>query len=179
MNALALTVLTTTDGEAKARALAAGAVEARLAACAQIAGPVTSVYRWQGNTETAQEWQVLLKTTADGYAALESWLLEAHDYDTPEIIATPVVRGAPRTWRGSRGRRAGPERHGPESPPARARRRPGHHDLPTRGRPPLTSKPAHGPTHRNQPTNSPTHSRTSPIRGRTSPIHGVTYAAAG
>ncbi|MGW1947948.1 divalent-cation tolerance protein CutA [Streptomyces sp. NPDC001940] len=94
MNALALTVLTTTDGEAKARALAAGAVEARLAACAQIAGPVTSVYRWQGNTETAQEWQVLLKSTADGYAALESWLLEAHDYDTPEIIATPVVRGS-------------------------------------------------------------------------------------
>lgn len=107
MNALALTVLTTTDGEAKARALAAGAVEARLAACAQIAGPVTSVYRWQGNTETAQEWQVLLKTTADGYGALESWLLEAHDYDTPEIIATPVVRGVLRTSRGSRGRRAG------------------------------------------------------------------------
>ncbi|MFI9779864.1 divalent-cation tolerance protein CutA [Streptomyces sp. NPDC051956] len=94
MNVLALTVLTTTDDEAKARALAAGAVEARLAACAQIAGPVMSVYRWQGNTETAQEWQVLLKTTAEGYEALESWLLEAHDYETPEIIATPVVRGS-------------------------------------------------------------------------------------
>jgi len=94
MNPLALTVLTTTDAEDKARDLATGAVEARLAACAQIAGPVTSVYRWQGKTETAQEWQVLFKTTPDGYEALESWLLEAHDYDTPEIIATPVVRGS-------------------------------------------------------------------------------------
>ncbi|WP_326697377.1 divalent-cation tolerance protein CutA [Streptomyces sp. NBC_01754] len=91
-----LTVLTTTDSEDKARRLADGAVEARLAACAQISGPVTSVYRWQGALETAQEWQVLLKTTAPRYDELEAHLLVAHDYDTPEIIATPVVRGSTR-----------------------------------------------------------------------------------
>ncbi|QEV17979.1 divalent-cation tolerance protein CutA [Streptomyces alboniger] len=89
-----LTVLTTTDAEHKARDLARGAVGARLAACAQITGPVTSVYRWEGDIETAQEWQVLLKTTAARYAALEAWLTDAHDYDTPEIIATPVARGS-------------------------------------------------------------------------------------
>ncbi|MER5182197.1 divalent-cation tolerance protein CutA [Streptomyces sp. NPDC002896] len=89
-----LTVLTTTDDEAKARRLARGAVEARLAACAQIPAPVTSVYRWEGTVETANEWQVLFKTTADRYEALASWLIEAHDYDVPEIIATPVVRGS-------------------------------------------------------------------------------------
>ncbi|WP_329127725.1 divalent-cation tolerance protein CutA [Streptomyces sp. NBC_01465] len=89
-----LTVLTTTDTEAKAKALASGAVEARLAACAQISGPVTSVYRWQGAIETAEEWQVLLKTAADRYDALESHLASAHDYETPEIIATPVVGGS-------------------------------------------------------------------------------------
>ncbi|MFF8639913.1 divalent-cation tolerance protein CutA [Streptomyces sp. NPDC015345] len=90
----ALTVLTTADAEGKARELAYGAIRARLAACAQITGPVTSVYRWEDEIETAQEWQVLLKTTAARYAALEAWLTEAHDYDTPEIIATPVVRGS-------------------------------------------------------------------------------------
>ncbi|MBM7172422.1 divalent-cation tolerance protein CutA [Streptomyces sp. G44] len=89
-----LTVLTTTDAEDKARDLATGAIRARLAACAQITGPVTSVYRWEGEIETAREWQVLLKTTTARYAALETWLTEAHDYDTPEIIATPVVRGS-------------------------------------------------------------------------------------
>ncbi|MFD4631979.1 divalent-cation tolerance protein CutA [Streptomyces sp. NPDC058284] len=89
-----LTVLTTTDTEGKARDLAGGAVRARVAACAQIAGPVTSVYRWEGELESAQEWQVLFKTATARYAALESWLTEAHDYDTPEIIATPVVRGS-------------------------------------------------------------------------------------
>lgn len=88
-----LTVLTTIDSAQKAEALARGAVEARVAACAQVSGPVTSVYRWEGEVRTEPEWQVLLKTTAAGYGALEAHLRAAHDYDTPEIIATPVVRG--------------------------------------------------------------------------------------
>ncbi|MGS2587786.1 divalent-cation tolerance protein CutA [Streptomyces hebeiensis] len=89
-----LTVLTTADSAEKAEALARGAIEARLAACAQISAPVTSVYRWEGAIETAQEWQILFKTTAAGYEALEAHLSAAHDYDVPEIIATPVVRGS-------------------------------------------------------------------------------------
>lgn len=90
----ALTVLTTTDSAEKAEALARGAVEARLAACAQISAPVTSVYHWQNAIETAEEWQVLFKTSQARYAELEAHLVAAHDYDTPEIIATPVVRGS-------------------------------------------------------------------------------------
>ncbi|MFG2296999.1 divalent-cation tolerance protein CutA [Streptomyces sp. NPDC048603] len=88
-----VTVLTTVDSAEGAAALARGAVEARLAACAQISGPVTSVYRWQGAVETAQEWQVLFKTTAERYPALEAALAAGHPYDTPEIIATPVAGG--------------------------------------------------------------------------------------
>ncbi|MFE6036109.1 divalent-cation tolerance protein CutA [Streptomyces sp. NPDC056452] len=88
-----LTVLTTTDSEEKAQLLARGAVEARLAACAQISAPVTSVYRWQNAIETTEEWQVLFKTKAERYDELEAHLVAAHDYDTPEVIATPVVRG--------------------------------------------------------------------------------------
>ncbi|MGW7518949.1 divalent-cation tolerance protein CutA [Streptomyces sp. NPDC054796] len=88
-----LTVLTTTDSEEKARALAAGAVEQRVAACAQISAPVTSVYRWEGEICDDPEWQVLFKTAAARYEALEAYIRQAHDYDVPEIIATPVVRG--------------------------------------------------------------------------------------
>jgi periplasmic divalent cation tolerance protein len=91
-----LTVLTTTDSEEKAHALAQGAVEARLAACAQISAPVTSVYRWRNAIETTEEWQVLFKTVAGRYDELEEHLRAAHDYETPEIIATPVVRGSDR-----------------------------------------------------------------------------------
>ncbi|MGW1224609.1 divalent-cation tolerance protein CutA [Streptomyces sp. NPDC001478] len=91
-----LTVLTTTDSEQKARTLAQGVVEARLAACVQISGPVTSVYRWENGIETAEEWQLFLKTTAERYEELEAHIERVHDYDTPEVIALPVVRGSAR-----------------------------------------------------------------------------------
>lgn len=89
-----LTVLTTTDSEEKARKLATGAVEARVAACAQISAPITSVYRWEGETQTDQEWQILFKTSTARYEALETYIEGAHDYDTPEIIATPITHGS-------------------------------------------------------------------------------------
>ncbi len=88
-----LTVWTTTDAPEKARELAAGAVEARVAACAQVDGPVTSVYRWEGEVRTDQEWRVQFKTTTERYPALEAHLRRAHDYDTPEIVAVPVTHG--------------------------------------------------------------------------------------
>ncbi|MFE4172598.1 divalent-cation tolerance protein CutA [Streptomyces sp. NPDC056909] len=95
-----LTVLTTIDSAARAEEIARGVIEARLAACAQISAPVASVYRWKGEVEIAEEWQILFKTTASRYDALEAHLKDVHDYDTPEIIATPVVRGSAEylTW---------------------------------------------------------------------------------
>ncbi|WP_420033551.1 divalent-cation tolerance protein CutA [Streptomyces sp. cg28] len=89
-----LAVLTTVDDADRAETLARGAVDARVAACAQVSAPVMSVYRWEGVVETAREWQILLKTTEARYEALESWLRSHHPYATPEIIAVPVVRGA-------------------------------------------------------------------------------------
>lgn len=89
-----LAVLTTTDTAEKAQTLAASAVEAQLAACAQIDGPVTSVYRWEGAIENDQEWRVLYKTTAARYPDLEAHIKSVHDYDTPEIIATPITQGS-------------------------------------------------------------------------------------
>ncbi|MFF2846688.1 divalent-cation tolerance protein CutA [Streptomyces sp. NPDC058001] len=89
-----LAVLTTTDAAEKAAALAGGAVVARVAACAQVDGPISSVYRWEGAVRTDQEWRVLYKTTVERYPALEAYILSAHDYDTPEIIATPITHGS-------------------------------------------------------------------------------------
>jgi periplasmic divalent cation tolerance protein len=87
-------VTSTTDSEATARELAAAAVEARLGACAQIVGPVTSVYRWEGEVRTDQEWRVEIKTTADRVPALTEHLGRLHGYDLPEIIATPIEGGS-------------------------------------------------------------------------------------
>src|SRR5579871_5778016 len=80
-------VSTSVDDAEAARALASGAVEARLAACAQLEGPFESVYWWHGKIERAAEWRVTFKTTASRYPALEAFVKERHPYDVPEIIA--------------------------------------------------------------------------------------------
>ena len=87
-------VTSTTDSEAAARELATQAVEARLGACAQIVGPITSVYRWDGAVQTDQEWRVEIKTTAGRVPALTERLRQLHGYDLPEIIATPIAGGS-------------------------------------------------------------------------------------
>jgi periplasmic divalent cation tolerance protein len=89
-----ITVLTTTDSAERAADLARTVVEQRAAACAQIDGPVTSVYWWDGSIQEDQEWRVLFKTPADRYADLEAAIKAAHTYDTPEIISAPIERGS-------------------------------------------------------------------------------------
>ncbi|RKN05729.1 divalent-cation tolerance protein CutA [Streptomyces radicis] len=89
-----ITVLTTTDSREAAQALARSAVEARVAACAQIDGPITSVYRWEGAVRTEEEWRVLYKTPASKYPALEAHIKSVHTYDTPEIIAAEIALGS-------------------------------------------------------------------------------------
>lgn len=87
-------VTTTTDSRQEAASLARSAVEERLAACAQLVGPIASTYWWEGEIESAEEWMVLFKTTQDRFEELAGLIAEQHSYDTPEIIATPVVAGS-------------------------------------------------------------------------------------
>jgi periplasmic divalent cation tolerance protein len=89
-----LQVLTTTGSEAEAERIGSMLVERRLAACVQIAGPIASRYRWKGEIEEAREWQCVAKTEASRYPELEAAIREAHSYEEPEIVATPIVAGS-------------------------------------------------------------------------------------
>jgi periplasmic divalent cation tolerance protein len=86
-------VQTTTDSRAEAIELGHAAVAARLAACAQVTGPISSTYWWEDSIERAEEWLILLKLPADRFDELAEFLAERHSYDEPEIIATPIVAG--------------------------------------------------------------------------------------
>ncbi|WP_031470708.1 divalent-cation tolerance protein CutA [Sciscionella sediminilitoris] len=87
-------VTTTTESEQAALRIASAAIEANLGACAQVNGPITSVYRWEGAVQTEPEWRVDIKTAADRVAALTEHIRVNHDYDVPEIIATPITGGS-------------------------------------------------------------------------------------
>lgn len=76
------------------RALGRQAVEAGLAACAQVSGPLESIYRWQGTVESAREWLLVLKTRTRCLTALEALVLAHHPYDTPQVIALPLLGGS-------------------------------------------------------------------------------------
>ena len=85
-----LQVMTTMDTQEGAQQLAGLLVRRRLAACVQVIGPISSIYWWEGQVETAQEWLCLAKTRAERFAEVEQCIREHHAYDVPEIVAVPV-----------------------------------------------------------------------------------------
>ena len=86
MDEVVLLYTTWPDAET-AEAAATEAVEARLAACANILGPMRSIYRWQGAVEHAHEIPVLFKTTVAAAPELTRRIVARHPYDTPAVVA--------------------------------------------------------------------------------------------
>ncbi|SPE45113.1 Divalent-cation tolerance protein CutA [Candidatus Sulfotelmatobacter sp. SbA7] len=87
-------VLTTCGSLEEARSIAQTLVERQLAACVNIAPQIESVYRWQGEVETATEWLLVIKTTAEVFDRLRETLSELHTYELPECIAIAVEDGS-------------------------------------------------------------------------------------
>ena len=93
MAGAATLILTQMPDRASAQSLARSLVEARLFACVSIGTPVESLYHWQGQIETAQEFTVTVKTRSECCAAVEAAIRARHPYELPEIIAVPLSDG--------------------------------------------------------------------------------------
>jgi periplasmic divalent cation tolerance protein len=89
----ALLVITNLPDRAAAERLADALIEQRVAACVNILAPCRSVYRWKGAVQHDEEHPMLIKTTAERYAALEVAIRAGHPYELPEIVAVPIERG--------------------------------------------------------------------------------------
>lgn len=87
-------VLTTAGTKEDAQKIAQSVVEKRLAGCAQVIGPITSTYWWEGKIETAEEWLCIIKSIQDLYKKLEKAIQQIHPYKVPEILAVPVLEGS-------------------------------------------------------------------------------------
>jgi periplasmic divalent cation tolerance protein len=85
--------MTAANGEEATR-LADMLVGAHLAACVQILPEMESVYRWQEKIERSSEVLLLVKTTRGKFDELEREVRALHSYDTPEIVAVPIVAGS-------------------------------------------------------------------------------------
>ncbi len=88
-------VLTTCESSQDAQTIAETLVEKRLAACVNILPGLKSVYRWKGKVENAAELLLLIKTRRGLFEQLSAELERIHPYEVPEVIALPVVDGAP------------------------------------------------------------------------------------
>lgn len=79
-------ILTTVPDAQTAQKLASGALDARLAACVTQLGVVHSNYHWQGKVESADEIQLLFKTSVARSLELEQFIQSHHPYETPEVL---------------------------------------------------------------------------------------------
>lgn len=106
-------IRTTFQRRDDALACAERLVRERFAACVQVDGPITSVYRWEGTVETTEEFRCTCKTSRQRATDCTAAILAAHAYQTPEVIisearATPAyanwvrasVEGEPRSGGG-------------------------------------------------------------------------------
>jgi periplasmic divalent cation tolerance protein len=87
-------VLVTCGSIAEARKIGRKVVQKKLAACANIVPGVESIYRWKGKVERAREVLMVMKTTAQRLRELEREVKQAHGYDVPEFIVSPIVAGS-------------------------------------------------------------------------------------
>lgn len=86
-----LVQMTTTVGKREdAVKLAEDLLDKKLVACAQIDGPITSIYRWQGNKECEKEYQLTLKTSSHLEDELQQELLQTHPYEVAEILGMRI-----------------------------------------------------------------------------------------
>jgi periplasmic divalent cation tolerance protein len=79
----------------EARRIARKLVDARLAACVNVAPGVHSFYRWKGAVEEADEYMLVIKSSRDLFDRLRLELEKAHTYEVPEVVAVAIVAGAP------------------------------------------------------------------------------------
>lgn len=84
-------ITTTTDSREEAENISRLLVEQRLAACVQIVGPVQSTYRWKGEVERVEEWQLIIKTREALFERVEEFIRTNHSYDVPEILMVPIT----------------------------------------------------------------------------------------
>ncbi len=86
--------LTTLESKHEAISMSRDLVEQGLVACAQVSGPIVSVYHWNDSLSESEEWQVQFKTVSRHVLRVKQWIQVNHPYDEPELIFMNVCEGS-------------------------------------------------------------------------------------
>ncbi|WP_415400073.1 divalent-cation tolerance protein CutA [Synechococcus sp. W4D4] len=90
--------LTTEANQQSAETLARMLLEQRLAACVALQ-PQRAMYWWQGQIESSDEVQLLIKARLEQRDALETAVRQHHSYETPEFLCWAAeASGDYATW---------------------------------------------------------------------------------
>jgi periplasmic divalent cation tolerance protein len=89
----AVVITTSCGSREEADRIAVALVGERLAACVQIL-PATSVYRWRGAIERAEEHVLLVKTRGSLAERVEAQVRALHSYELPEVMSLAAVGGS-------------------------------------------------------------------------------------
>ena len=87
-------VMVTASSREEAEKIATTLLERKLIACANILGPVSSRFWWQGKIDSAEEYIIFMKTKRELFDQVADNVKQLHSYEVPEIIALPIVEGA-------------------------------------------------------------------------------------
>lgn len=86
--------LVTTANKQEAEKIAKTLLDKKLVACANILGPILSLFRWSGKLEEVEEYLILLKSHKDLTEKLAETVKNLHSYEVPEIIFLPIAGGS-------------------------------------------------------------------------------------
>ena len=89
----ACVILTLTDRTSDIKKITKALLEEKTAACVNVTGPVSSVYRWKEKTEKATERMMIIKAPKSNVKKIISTVKQMHSYETPEIIALDIADG--------------------------------------------------------------------------------------
>ena len=87
-------IMVTASSREEAEKIATTLLERKLIACANILGPVSSRFWWQGKIDSAEEYMIFMKTKRELFDQIADNVKQLHSYEVPEIIALPIVEGA-------------------------------------------------------------------------------------
>jgi periplasmic divalent cation tolerance protein len=87
-------ILTTYPNRISAQKVAHALIDQKLAACVNLLPQMTSIYRWEGQIESGEELQLLIKTRRSLFSEVKNYILDHHPYELPEILCVPILAGS-------------------------------------------------------------------------------------